>query len=178
MYVEKEMDLALVGDFNKDYNKKGHIYTKELTNLERDFSIEQIVKGPTRCDVKSQSTIDLSFTNVKFAKKMLPVNLNLSDHLLTVLVSKKEREAKRPVLITSRRCNDESMEAYKKDLLDTDWSFVYCQNEPNFVWNKMHEIILKLLDKHCPFRTFKVSRDRLKNEKMKKNCMVWKPVIT
>lgn len=160
VYKEKKQDLIILGDFNIDYNKKENKHTKELTNMERDFSLEQTVVGNTRCDIYGESMIDLIFTNVRFAKKLPPVNLNLSDHLLTVFVSKKTREPKKPIQITCRSYKDEDMDAYKTDLLNTDWSFVYKLNNPNLIWEKIYKVVITLLEKHCPLRTFRVSKDR------------------
>lgn len=160
VYNEKYHDLLILGDFNIDYNKKDNKHTKELLNMERDFSLEQTVTGNTRCHVYSESMIDLIFTNVRFAKKLPPVNLNLSDHLLTIFICKKTREAKRPILLTCRSYKDDNMEAYKRDLLNIDWSFVYKSDNPNSIWGKIYKIVISLLEKNCPLKTFRVTKDR------------------
>lgn len=53
-------------------------------------------------------------TNIRFVKLAQPYNINLSDHLPTLLVYKIERERKKIVQLTCRSYSDETIEKLRK----------------------------------------------------------------
>lgn len=91
---------------------------------------------------------------------MKSVNVNLSDHNLVLLIYKKPREEKRPIVIQCRKFSEDNVKWYKDALREQDWSFVFNLDDPNDIWDKMYEIMNRLVDKFCPIRTLRVSKNR------------------
>lgn len=87
-----------------------------MIDLKNEYFLEQTVNGPTRCDTTGETMIDLIFTSIRFLVPMKPVNLNLSDHHLILLIYKKDREEKRPIIIEYRKFSEDNVKLYKTAL--------------------------------------------------------------
>lgn len=155
------MNLVILGDFNIDYSKKSDGNTKKLMNLEKEFLLEQVIQEPTRIAYNKSSLIDLMFTDLKFVSYANPLQINLSDHLPTVLVYKKNREVKNPTEITIRDMSEANITEFKQALSDHNWSYVFEETtNVNILWERMYSDIVLLLNLHCPFKTIRIKNNR------------------
>ena len=91
--LKDNTDIFVLGDFNIDYSKKQAPSTKELDFMTRSLGLREIVKTPTRVSfhegVKSQTCIDLIFTNSDFVLRAKILDMNISDHLCVLMTRKK-----------------------------------------------------------------------------------------
>lgn len=93
---------------------------------------------PSRVDSKSSSIIDLCFTNVKYFKLAGVLNVNLSDHLLTFVIKKKNRETKSSHVFTGRNDQNLSTETVKYVMATVQPPIGGEQYCPNRAWDAMH----------------------------------------
>lgn len=70
-----------------------------------------------------------------------------------VLIYKKDREEKTPIVIECRKLSEDNVKLYKDALKEQDWSFVYNLDDPNVILERMYKIMNHLVDKFCPIST-------------------------
>ena len=90
-------EIAIVGDFNINYNLRNSEAFKLIKDFEREFNLDQIIKTPTRITKKTSNCIDLIFSNVEYIQSCGTMNISISDHLPTFFIKKKEK-MKKPFL--------------------------------------------------------------------------------
>lgn len=154
------MDLLLMGDFNIDFKKSNDAHVKKMQGFMSNYTLEQVIQSTTRVGLNCESTLDLMITNLKFIAVADSFNLNLSDHLPTLLVYKKEREKICPRTFTCRDYSKANLENYAQALSQHDWTFVYGETNIEVIWEEMFEIFTSKLDTFCPYKTVSVKRDR------------------
>lgn len=158
---QKSMNMVVMGDFNIDYAKKTDSQTKKLVNLEKEFLLEQVICKPTRVGYRKTSVLDLMFTDLKFVAFAEPLETYISDHYPTVLVYKKYREEKKQTEITIRDMSEINITDLKQALSNHDWSYVHeYEVEVDLIWDKLYKDIIQILDRHCPFKTVRIKKDR------------------
>ena len=114
-------ETILIGDFNINYQKVDD--NGELKSIFTLFQLKQIIKTATRVTDKTESLIDLVFTNVPFNITMNDVYaLSFSDHDLIGFNRKQNRVKAAPKTI--RCCNYRRYDhnKLKDDLKNADWS--------------------------------------------------------
>lgn len=87
-------------------------------------------------------------------------NINVSDHLLVVLIYKKSREIKRSISITSRSYSDTNITAFCEAVRNYNWSKLLVIQDPNLLWDEMFSVFINILNETCPLKTFTISKDR------------------
>lgn len=159
-YVEEKMDLLMMGDFNIDVKKANDLNVKKLNGFMANYTLKQVIHSTTRVGLNCSSILDLMITNLKFIALADSFNLNLSDHLPTLLIYKKVREKCCPRTFTCRDYSKANLENYAQALSQQDWTFVYEGVSIDIIWDRMFQIFTKMLDIFCPYKTVSVKRDR------------------
>ena len=155
-------EIALVGDFNINYNLRHTSAFKALKNFERDFNLTQIIKSPTRIVKNSKTHLDLIFTNIEHIISSIVLDLALSDHLPVFLIKIKQKSKPSFTYTKGRSYNNYRKDNFQKDIKThpkwmTFWDLE--ENNPNEMWNLMYEIILETSDLHAPYKDMKIREE-------------------
>lgn len=160
VYREDKMDLLLMGDFNIDVRKTDDPNVRKLTSFMMNYTLTQTIHNSTRVGFSGESILDLMITNLRFITLADSFNLNLSDHLPTLLVYKKDREKRSPHTFMCRDYSKTNLEKYKLALSQQDWKFVYEGDNIGLIWDRMLGIFTELLETFCPYKTVTVKKNR------------------
>lgn len=82
-----------MGDMNLHYMQTT-VATKELKSIQNETNLRQLIKSPTRITQKTETLIDHIYTNYadKYISEAGVLHNNVSDHLTTYLLIKKEKK--------------------------------------------------------------------------------------
>lgn len=150
-----------MGDINIDYSDDSNRDTKKLLSFISSYTLRQVIKSPTRYSLNKNSLLDVMITDLKFVKLAEPCNVNLNDHLPTLLIYKKVRERNKTVQVTCRSKSNLNVDRFKDLLERHDWSKIYNLSDPNSMWEYFYEEARVILDETCPNKTLTVKRDKL-----------------
>lgn len=117
-----------------------------------------MITCPTRISGKSHTTIDLMITNIAHIMSATAYNINLSDHLPTLLLYIKTREKKVSVSFRCRDYSEINLKRYGEAIATYDWSFMYRVKDVKFIWDKKFRVFTDLLDTYCPYKTVTVKK--------------------
>ena len=153
----KNIDLGrnnvfLLGDMNVNYKNKGSPNFKKLNFLAQSNGLTQYINTTTRNTNKTNSLIDIAFSNSKFISLSGTLNHFISDHQPIYLVHKKARDTRPKEQFRGRSYRNFDLESFKSKLRGADWAPFYNSVDPNVAWDLMQGIIVSILDKMCPIR--------------------------
>ena len=145
-------EMILTGDFNVNYmREKENI---ELKSIFTSFQLKQIIKTATRVSDRSESLIDLVFTNVPFnITKNYVFALSFSDHDLIGFNRKINRVKTIPKILRYRNYRQYDHNKLKQDLRNTDWTPVYNVNSVTDSLQTFNEILTDHFNRYAPFVT-------------------------
>lgn len=145
-------NLIIHGDFNVNYKNTHCNWVKKLKTFENNHGLVQVIRSDTRTCVNNSTMIDLCFSNVKHLKLAGTLNINVSDHLATYMVIKKEREEKRSKKFTGRDYSGLTPDKVNDELSRTRHNIR--GDNPNSKWSSMKSQFINIADKVCPKREF------------------------
>lgn len=160
IYDESKMQMLIMGDFNIDCFKTSEPNTKKLLSFKNIYSLDQVINKPTRSMINKNSLLDLMFTNIRYITLTEVYNINMSDHLPTMIIYKKKREERNKFSIRCRIYSDSNIMKFKEELKKKDWSHLKGLDDVDEIGSRMYSSFLVLLDKCCPFKTITVKKDR------------------
>ena len=145
-------DTILTGDFNINYQKVDN--NGELKSIFSPFQLKQIIKTATRVTDKTESLIDLVFTNVPFNITMNDVYvLSFSDHDLIGFNRKQNRVKTAPKTIRCCNYRRYGHNELTNDLKNADWWPVYISHYILHYLQAFNIILTEFFDRHAPFAT-------------------------
>lgn len=149
-----EYELYITGDWNIPYNDtQTQGYTK-IQNFALKYGLDQLIKSPTRCTYNSANILDLILTNCKCIKVAETSEISLSDHQPTYIIRKKSKTTIEKVEFSCRSYQHYVKEEFQAELNELDWSGLFDSSDVDEAWDLMYNSILKIADKHCPFKSF------------------------
>ena len=149
-------DIFIMGDFNIDVKKKSNQHTKDLIQMLNSYGMKQHIEGTTRYG-RTNSCIDLIFTNSEYVMDAGILDLNFSDHQAVFITRKKAKNSKNKIEFMGRSYKNYDITKFHEALSDFDWDDFYNIEDPNEGWDLLYERILDVLDNMCPEKTFKVN---------------------
>ena len=149
-------EVIIIGDFNVDMSKRNTL-SSSIKELCRSKNLTRHVTTPTRVTNLSSSLIDLAISNSKYIKECKVVDLGMSDHSLVYLRRDRIKISRPHKTITSRSYKNFNEERFLEGLGSLDWSNVVNADCLDNAANSFNENILKVLDKHAPLTTKRVS---------------------
>ena len=161
-------DIFIMGDFNIDVKKKSNQNAKDLIQLLNSYGMKQHIEGITRYG-KTNSCIDLIFTNSEYIKDAGILDLNFSDHQAVFITRKKEKNTKNKIEFIGRSYKNYDITQFQKSLCEFNWDDFFKIENPNEGWDLLYERIIGVLDNMCPEKNFKVNSYR--EEWMNKDIM-------
>lgn len=99
------------------------------------------------------------YSNIKYAKLTGTIDLFLSDHVPVFRIKKKPRNVTHPVKLKARgSCFDTDL--LERELNKIDWNFVWVEEDPSDLWDKMFKCIMNIVNRLYPMKEFRVKNDR------------------
>ena len=155
-------EIAILGDFNINYNLRHTPAYKTLKNFERNFNLDQIIKSPTRIVKNSKTLLDLIFTNMDHISSSGTLDIALSDHLPVFLIKKKQKTKPSFTYTKGRSYNNYSKDNFQNDIrTHPKWMSFWAleENKIEEMWDIIFEIILETSNVHAPFKDMKIRED-------------------
>ena len=155
-------DVVLLGDVNIDMLEPDSAATKYfLDNFLEPLSLKQLITKPTRITNTSKTLIDHVIVNN--AHKVLVSDCidapGVSDHHLVFLAYSLKKPKIKPHSVTTRDFKGINWDTFNKDLEECPWENVLLKNDINDKVCIFETYTNDLLDKHAPYKTFKVSKN-------------------
>ena len=145
-------ETILTANFNLNYQKVDD--NGELKSIFTLFQLKQKIKTATRVTGKTESLIDLVFTNVLFNITMNDVYaVSFSDHELIGFNRKQNRVKTAPKTIRCRNFRRYDHSKLKENLKNADWSPVYISHSISDYLQAVNRILREFFDRHAPFAT-------------------------
>ena len=162
--LKDNTEVFLLGDFNINLNDRKSNKTKDLDFMTKAIGLNQIIKTSTRIsfrnEVKTESLLDLIFTNSDHITEAKTLDYNLSDHLAVLATRKKKTLPKERTEFSGRSYKNYNREEFQNSLSTTDWTLFYGIGEPNALWDLMEKEILKQANLMCPIKKLRVNAKR------------------
>ncbi|CAK1593282.1 unnamed protein product [Parnassius mnemosyne] len=143
---------CILGDFNIDMACISSSKVKELKHFCYHYSLQQLVKEPTRITDHSQTIIDLVMTDSPLKCKYIDVIHNhcLSDHALVIV----DLDIKKPNLNKEVRIQRPlyyiNQDKFTEDLKLIPWESIYNLHNVDEMVKTFNMYIIKLFDIHAP----------------------------
>ena len=165
---KSKKDIFILGDFNIDIKKKSDSHVKDLIQTMNSYGLKQYINGITRYG-KSNSCIDLIFSNCEYISNSGILNLNFSDHQAVFITKKKAKILKSKIEFRGRSYKNYNIVDFQETLRKFDWVEFFGTENPNTCWDILYRRIINTLSDMCPEKTFKVNSYR--EEWMNKDIM-------
>ena len=166
---------VVLGDFNVDHMKIDSSPLRFFnTYFVEPFAFNQIVTEPTRITRTSSTLIDLILTSNSENVKVHGVvdTPGISDHCLVFMAYSLKKPKFKPKILTRRDFRNFDEEKFVRDMECAPWGNILAVADDD-IDNKVtifENIHREIIDKHAPFRTFRVTRPASPwlNDKIKK----------
>ena len=164
--TSKYTHCVLLGDMNICHLKVDSSPLKFFNSyVTEPFSFSQIVDAPTRISTSNGKTtktlIDIILTSTpENVKTHGVVDTGISDHCLIFLAYSLKKPKFKPKILTRRDFRNFNEESFKNDVKDAPWGNILAVADDD-IDNKVvifENIYLDIINKHAPFRTFRVTR--------------------
>ena len=141
-------EVFIIGDLNINYGDLSNTNRKLLKDFEAFTGMKQLINHPTRFG-QSASTIDLLPTNSGTIVTSGVIPINLSDHELVFVTSKKEKLRTPKKEVHGRSYIHYDAEQFQSTLLGLDWSYLHYITDVDHYWNEIECKIRKTMDDIC-----------------------------
>ena len=123
-------EVFIIGDFNINYAANGNKERTLLKDFEALTGLRQVIDQITRFS-RTNSTIDLLFTNSEHISNFGTLDLNLSDHEAIFTTSKKKKE----------QFNIKSTtELFQTQIINANWDAFQDTLDVNVYWGNLERI--------------------------------------
>ena len=151
--------MILLGDCNKNWtDKSSHTAKTTLGHL----NLTQLINEPTRVTPTSQSLLDwilVSHPNRFIKSGIMPDSF--SDHCIVFCIWKIKLPKLPPKLINIGQYKKINNNHFINDLISVNWDRYQIISNVHDAWDFFHTELLKIIDKHAPFKTIKVKGSHL-----------------
>ena len=148
----------IVGDFNMDLLSKED-KSNYLLRLMQSFGLSQVISSPTRITSSSATLIDHIYTNISSCCIHSGcIEAGISDHLpIYATFEKFQCNIQEKKTIIHRNFRNVSVDSFKNDMMNLNWTDVYDCFEPNEAYDKFCEMFLEVCDKNAPIEEIHVA---------------------
>ena len=159
--LKDNTDVFLLGDFNVNFKDKSTPAYRELDFSTKALGLKQLIKFPTRTTFRegalSESTLDLIFSNSEYLSEPRPLDFNVSDHVGILVTRKKTPVKSKKITFKGRSYRAYDKGVFQNNLVNADWREFYDNEDPNWLWDFMYNVILEKIEPMCPMKEFKVA---------------------
>ena len=132
-------EVFIIGDFNINYAAKGNKERTLLKDFEALTSLRQVIDQITRFS-RTNSTIDLLFTNSEHISNFGTLDLNLSDHEAIFMTRKKKKEHFNIKSTTGRSYLNYNKELFQTQIINSNWDAFQDTLDVNVYWENLERI--------------------------------------
>ena len=153
----------IMGDMNINHLLPNSSSCKFFTTyVTEPFALTQVITDPTRITATTSTLIDLMLTSCPENVKVQGVvdTPGISDHCLIFLAYSLKKPKFKPKMVTRRDFRKFDKNAFLRDMALAPWGNIEAVDDDD-IDNKVtifENIHRDLIDKHAPFRTFRVTR--------------------
>ena len=155
--------VLIMGDMNVNHLLPESSACKFFTTFVTEpFALTQVITEPTRVTATTSTLIDLMLTSCPENVKTHGVvdTSGISDHCLTFLAYSLKKPKFKPKMVTRRDFRNFNKDAFLHDMSLAPWGNIEAVDDDD-VDNKVtifENIHREIIDKHAPYRTFRVTR--------------------
>ena len=153
-------NVILMGDFNIDLLKGNtSIPTACFSDMMISNGMIPKITLPTRVTLHTATLIDHMYSNTQCNNPIAgTIKTNITDlYSNFIFIPAKTAKQKHPKYISFRRSNTQSLQNFKRELKETDFSCVFT-DDPSKAYSSFLKIINSLRDKHMPIVTKRFNR--------------------
>ena len=147
-------NVFLLGDMNVNYKNKKSPNFKRFNFFAQTNGLTQYIKTSTRATDKTNSLIDIALSNTNYISSSGTLDHFISDHQPIYLLYKKSRDHRPKAQFMGRSYRNFDLNSFKNKLTEADWSPFYTATDPGKAWSLMHGLLVSILDKMCPIKSF------------------------
>ena len=161
--TSKYEHFLIMGDMNINHLTPNSSSCKFFTSyVTEPFALTQVISEPTRITAQSSTLIDLMLTSCPTNVKAHGVidTPGISDHCLTFLAYSLKKPKFKAKMLTRRDFRNFDKNAFLHDMSMAPWGNIEAVEDDD-IDNKVtifENIHRDIIDKHAPFRTFRVTR--------------------
>ena len=153
-------DVILMGDVNCDLLAQlPSCYTVKMTEMARNYHLNQLIDEPTRVTESSRTLIDHIYTSrIDNISESGVLNIGMSDHYIVYAIIGKERKTThhRHKYSVNRSYNHLNVDMLKTDLRNTNWCNIGKHLNVDDAVNEFESMFLDVADHHAPLRRKRV----------------------
>lgn len=149
-------EVVLLGDLNIDISARSRNRGK-ITELSRTLNLTQLIGEPTTITQNTSTIIDVCFTNIRHIASSGTI---ASDHLPIFIIKKKINPSVEKTTFIGRSYVNLGSDEFKCDMENFPVNLILRELDPSKSWDVYYQIILGLLNKYCPERTFTTKSNR------------------
>lgn len=155
--IFSEYDSILcMGDMNINLLDYDSSNTSDLLSVFNTFSLEQIIKEPTRISGNSMTLIDLISTNIEVCDSGV-VDVNIADHFLVFCKLALNNTNNPAKMISYRNLKNINLANFERDLEAIPWDNLYTIDDIDDKISFFNNNILQIFDVHAPLKTIRIS---------------------
>jgi exonuclease III len=161
--TNKYEHFLIMGDMNINHLLPDSSPCKFFTTyVTEPFAFTQVITDPTRITATTSTLIDLMLTSCPENVKVQGVvdTPGISDHCLTFIAYSLKKPKFKAKMVTRRDFRNFDKDAFLRDMSLAPWGNIEAVDD-NDIDNKVtifENIHKDIIDKHAPFRTFRVTR--------------------
>lgn len=161
--TSKYEHVVIMGDMNINHLLPGSSACKFFTTyFTEPFALTQVITEPTRITATSSTLIDLMLTSSPENVKAQGVvdTPGVSDHCMTFMAYSLKKPKFKAKMVTRRDFRKFNKDAYMRDMEFAHWGNIEAVDDDD-IDNKVtifENIHRDIINKHAPFRTFRVTR--------------------
>lgn len=115
--------------------------------MSRIFNLTQLIIDPTRITNKSETLIDLCFTNIRHIADSGTIMWNASDHLPILWIKKKINPEVEKITFLGRSYVNLTSDEFKESIENFPVNSVLKEHDPSKAWDIYYDLIIKLLNR-------------------------------
>lgn len=149
-------EYVVLGDLNWDWLSS----TSALRGICDALHLTQLIQSPTRLNIKcmdKSTLLDVILTNAPHKYSATGVFCNdVSDHCMVACVRNTKMIKTRPRFVFKRNYKCFNEQAFLHEVFHSDLNWVYLMDDVEIAWGYFKKTFLGLIDKHAPFRRYRV----------------------
>ena len=144
-----------MGDFNVNYADSRNPARKNLTDFEALTGLKQLITQTTRF-ARSNSTIDLIYSNSDNVINSGTLHINVSDHEVIFVSRKKAREKFNIIKSYARSYVNYSKNEFQEQIRNLNWDILSHSTDVNEFWGIIEDNIRNTIENMCPLKRMKI----------------------
>ena len=156
-----DTEIWILGDFNINFTVRNNPDLMKINKFLRENNLKQLIQSATRLTNTGGSCIDWVVTSSPYVSNSGILDDLLSDHFPVYAVRKKHRETNPKVKKKVRVYKNFDSDIFGNLIEDrVNWDAYYAEEDPNSLWDSIHQCIIGILEVMCPYKNIFVRKER------------------